>query len=49
MTIIGEVKWSIPYGCLLHIGAGNKLLGVSPPSVRGLEEVKCNGVVFAGR
>lgn len=49
MGIHERVKWSIPNGCLLDFGAGNKLLGVSPPSVSCLEDVKCNGMVFAGR
>jgi hypothetical protein len=49
MDINEIVKWSISNGCLLGFGAGNKLLGVSPPSVSCLEDVKCNGMVFAGR
>lgn len=49
MSINEGVKWSIPNGFLLVFGAGNKLLGVSPPSVSCLEDVKCNGMVFAGR
>jgi hypothetical protein len=49
MRNIGGLKWSISNGCLLRFRMGNKLLGDSPPGVSCLEDVKCNGMVFAGR